>query len=197
LVIFVFYDRLFNKGGSNSDVDKAARREAAKATVAGEFLKSKAGGKKTILLCADGTQTNVQGKAFIEALNKSFGSVKVVELKPANPEGDTGISKKDVETALDQNKDAELIIFYGTTPEGFEFGDKLYFLFDTGSCDLAVIKKGIDDGKVLGIVLTQQNLKVKHSDPVEKDPKEAFKKRYILIDKGNIGSNAAYFPGAQ
>lgn len=193
LVIFVFYNQLSGGGAATDALEKACRKEAAKAVVAGKKLKSAAAGKKALLIMPNGSKESKQGQAFIKALTENYGQVTVDEPK-ANPESDIGITKKDIDEVLAKHKDAELVIFYNSLPEGYKAEDKkVYFLFDRGSGDGKQIKKDIESGKIIGIVLSQDKVTVKASDPVEKDPEEAFKKRYILIDKGNIGANAKYF----
>lgn len=197
LVIFVFYNQLSGGGTGGGAIDRAIRREEVKAIIVGKYLKEKASGKKTVIVCSFGTKDTKIGKAFLETFNKNYGDATLVELKE-NPDGGTGegVPLKDVEEALKEHKDAELIVFYGSTlPQDYKrlsTGKATYFLFEQGAASVAQIKRDIDSGKIIGIVLGQPN-PPKSKEKIEKDDKEAFDKRYLLIDKGNIGAHAEYF----
>ena len=193
LVIFVFYNQLSgNSSGSDSAIGKAIRREEIKANIVGKYLKEKMGGKKTVILCSSGTKESKLGKAFLEAFKKSYGDATEVELKPNNDEsGDVGdgIPLKDVEEALNGHEDAELIVFYVGLPKDYKKmkTKAAFFLFEQGAAEVKDIKSYITGGKIVGIITGQKN-PPKSKDPIEKDDKEAFDKRYILVDKGNLNS---------
>jgi len=197
LVIFVFYKQLSGDGSGSGAIDRASRREEVKAIVVGKYLKEKAGGKKTVIVCNFGIKDTKLGKAFLEAFKKNYGEVTEVELRE-NPDGGAGegVPLRDVEDALKEHKDAELIVFYGSTlPQDYRrlnTGKASYFLFESGAASVAQIKRDIDSGKIIGIVIGQAN-PPKSSEKVEKDDKEAFDKRYILVDKDNIASHAQNF----
>ena len=192
LVIFVFYNQLSGGGGDNSAIGRAIRREEVKASIVGAYLKEKMGGKKTVILCSSGTKESKIGGAFLGAFKKSYGEATEVELKPNNDEsGDVGdgIPLKDVEEALKGHEDAELIVFYVGLPKDYKKlnAKAAYFLFEQGAADIKDIKSLITSGKIVGIITGQKN-PPKTSDPIEKNDKEAFDKRYILVDKGNLNS---------
>ena len=198
LVIFVFYKQLFSDGSSGA-LENAMRKDYAKGAVAGEFLKSKAGGKKLLIVHTAGVKNDKMRTALNNALKETYGSLEIDETKDNSSEGDViPIVAKDVNEVLARHKDADVIAFMGVFPE--DFGQlkpgnpkAVFFLFDSGNADIAKIKKLIESDKVIGVIQPLKGSKVKYSDPVEKKETEAFAKRYILIDKAGLGGAAGYF----
>ena len=197
LVISVFYNQL-SGGGKSGALANAERREYAKGFAAGEFLKSKASGKKVLVICSANSKTSKIYQAMIKGIKEKFGDVIEEETKAKETEtGDDGVTVEDIKEVLAKQPNAEVIVFYGTLPANYDkIGTKAeFFLIDTGAADLQKVKKDIENGKILGtiVALPTSKTKLKPSDPVEKDPTEAFKKRYVLVDKSNVAANAEYF----
>ena len=111
--------------------------------------------------------------------------------KNSETESDEGVTVEEVKEVLARHTDAQVVIFYGTLPANYSRLDTKaeFFLFDTGAADTNRVKKDIEGGKILGVIVGKQNTGIKSSDPVEKDPTEAFNKRYILVEKSNIKNN--------
>lgn len=196
LVVFVFYNQL-SGGGKSSALEKAERREYAKGVKAGEFLKSKASGQKVLVISTANSKTSKIYQAFIKGIKEKFGDVTEDETKAKDSEGgdDGGVTADDVKEVLDKHADAQVIVFYGAFPGNYEKLDTKasFFLIDAGAADTAKVKKDIDGGKILGIIIAKSKTGIKPSDPVEKDPAEAFDKRYILVEKSNLPANKDNF----
>jgi len=186
-------------GGSDikNRIEMQARREASKGFAVGKMLPK---GKKTVLVVSPGNKDNLFIKRLKTAFEKQYGdTLEIVELElgKTSDYGDLTVTAKDVDKALAKAAGAEIILFYDTFPADYrKLGtyDKenvKYFLFDTGVADISRIGKEIksENGKIVGILMSRYNTGIKLSDPVEKDPQEAFDKRYIIIEKDNIDAN--------
>ena len=173
------------------------RREQAKGFAAGKFLAGNAEtkGKKLLVINSAGAKTNRYTQVLDNALKEQYGSLIEDEVKDNSSEGDfIAIKAKDIEEVLARHKDAEVFVFKDTLPEDYtKLKIKNIFLINSGSGDLKQIQKDIKSGKILGIIFTIKGVRIKSTDKVESNPEEAFKKRYILIHKGNVDANAAYF----
>lgn len=202
LVISVFYGQL-SGGTASGALANAERREYAKGFATGEFLKAQAGGKKLLLISSSGSKTAKMYQAFLKGLKEKYGDA-VLEDETKEKNVDTGesdgtISVDDIKEVLARpaNAGVELIVFYGTVPASYNKLDTKagMFFVDTGSADLRQVQKDLEGGRVLGVIVAMPTSKtnIKPSAPVEKDPVEAFKKRYILVDKANVKANEEYF----
>lgn len=194
LVIFVLYDQF---GGQGAIAVNQERRERAKGFAAGRFLAGNAEtrGRKLLIINAAGAKGNRYARALGEALRKQYGSLIEDEIRDNSPEGDFAAPRAaDIEEVLKRHPEAEVVAFRDTLPEDYaQLNLPKIFLFDQGGADPGQIRKDISDGRVVGVVFTRKGVRIKSTDKVEKDPGEAFDKRYILIDKGNLDANAAYF----
>lgn len=183
--------------GSKGVIKNYEKRERAKGFFAGKYLAGNAEtkGKKLLIVNSAGSATNRYSKVLTEALKEQYGSLIEDEVKDNSPEGDFVAPKaKDIEEVLKRHPEAEVVAFKDTLPEDYgRLKIKKIFLFNSGSADLRQIQKDIKSGKIAGIIFTIKGVRIKSTDKVESDPEEAFKKRYILIDKSNIDANAGYF----
>lgn len=183
--------------GAKGVIKNYERRERAKGFYVGKYLAANAEtkGKKLLIVNSAGSKTNRYSQMLTEALKEQYGSLIEDEVKDNSPEGDfVAPTAKDIEEVLKRHPEAEVVIFKDTLPEDYSrLKVKKIFLFNTGSADIRNVKKDIKSGKIIGIIFTQKGVRIKSTDKVESDPEEAFKKRYILIDKSNIDANAGYF----
>ena len=197
LVGYVVYS-LVGGGNMSSDtknrIEMQARREASKGFAVGSMLPK---GKKTALIVNPGNKENMFIKRLKEAFEKQYGgTLEIVELEFDNTldGSDITITAKDVDKALAKVADAEIILFYDTFPADYNRlstngkANVKYFLFGTAGADLARVGKEIKakNGKIIGVQLSLRDAKVKHNEPVEKDLKLAFEKRYIIITNANV-----------
>ena len=194
LVIYVFYDQF---GGQNGVTVNQERRERARGFVAGRFLAENEGtrGRKLLIVNGGGARNNRCTRALNKALKGQYGSLIEDEVAENSPDGDfIPPSAGDIEEILKRHPEAEVVAFRDTLPEDYgTLSVGKIFLFDRGSADLGQIRKDIAGGRISGIIFVRKGVRIKSSDKVEKDPVEAFDKRYILIDKSNLDANAAYF----
>ena len=198
LVGFVVWNQFFNKEIS-SRTTNAYRKEYAKGVGVGKFLKEKAAGKKVVIISQPGTKENKSYQELVRGLKESYGDVAEAETKQKNTEGGDGadeVTADDVKEAVAANSSADIFVFYGSLPRDYKKLDTkaAFFLLD-GVSDPAQNKSDVESGKIIGILVAMPTEKtgIKHSDPVEKNPDEAFKKRFVIVDKGNIKANEEYF----
>ena len=199
LVGFVVWNQFFNKEAS-SRTKNIYRREYAKGVGIGKFLKEKAGGKKVVIISSSGTKGNQGYMELVKGFKENYGDVTEAETEPKNTEGGDGndaVTLDDVKKVVAANSSADIIIFNGTLPGNYkDLNTKaLFFLLDNGSAELAQIKADIESGKIIGalVALSSDKSGIKPSDPVEKNPDEAFKKRYVIVEKSNLKANEEYF----
>ena len=144
-----------------------------------------------------GSKTSKQYQGFLKGLQEKYGAVTEDETKERNNEADggEGVTIDDVKEVLAKHTDAGIIVFYSFIPADYDKLDTkaVFFLSDTGSADPKKIKKDIEGGKILGVIIGKQNTGLKPSDPVEKDPAKAFEKRYVLVEKSNLKANDKLF----
>ena len=183
--------------GSKGVIKNYEKRERAKGFYAGKFLAGNAEtkGKKLLIINSAGAKDNRYTQMLNNALKEQFGSLEADEVKDNSPEGDFIAPKaKDIEEVLARHPGVEVVAFKDSLPEDYgrlKIGK--IFLFNTGSADTKQVMKDIKSGKIVGVIFTIKGVRIKSTDKVESDPEEAFKKRYILIDKSNVDANAAYF----
>lgn len=195
LVIYVLYDQFGRQNGVAANYE---RREWAKGFVAGRFLAASEGtrGRKLLIINSSGAGDNRYARALRGALKAQYGSLIEDEVKDNSPEGDyIAPAAKDIEEVLQRHPEAEVVAFADNTlPEDYgQLNVTKIFLFDRGSADLGQVRKDVAEGRIAGVILPRKGVRFKGTDKVETDPEEAFKKRYVLIDKSNLDANAAYF----
>ena len=189
LVVVTGCGRRFARiGGRKSAIENAVRKEEVKGNVVGNYLRNNFGNSNVVVVCSAGTSKSTLGKTFLKALEKNFNRyLGVVELKEDNWTGE-GASLKELEEALKEHEGVQLIIFYGgTAPANFEKlnTNAVFFFFEQGSCTNEQIRKGIKSGKVIGLLIGSPNAP-RANDPVENDDREAFHRRYIIVDRDNL-----------
>ena len=183
--------------GAKGVIKNYEKRERAKGFCAGKFLAGNAEtkGKKLLIINSAGSKDNRYTQMLNNALKEQYGSLEADEVKDNSPEGDFIAPKaKDIEEVLARHPGMEVVAFKDTLPEDYsrlKIGK--IFLFNTGSADTKQVMKDIKSGKIVGVIFTIKGVRIKSTDKVENDPEEAFKKRYILIDKSNVDANASYF----
>jgi len=184
--------------GSKGVIKNYEKRERAKGYAAGKFLANNADtkGKKLLIINSSGAKDNRYTKMLNEALKEQYGSLEEDEIRDlSSADGDFVPPKaKDIEEVLARHKDAEVVAFKDTLPEDYarlKIGK--IFLFNSGSADTKHVMRDIKSGKIVGIIYTIKGVRIKSTDKVESNPEEAFKKRYIIIDKSNVDANADYF----
>ena len=194
LVIYVFHDQFSRQ---NSIVVNQERRERAKGFVAGKFLAGgeDTKGRKLLIIGGAGSRDNRYARALGEALKDRYGTIVVDEVAENAPDGDfIPPTAKDVEAVLQRHPDAGIVAFRDTLPEDYgQLNIDRIFLFDRGGADLGQIRKDVAAGRIVGVIFPRKGVRIRSTDKVEKDPEEAFGKRYVLIDRNNLDANAAYF----
>ena len=167
----------------------------AKGFVAGEAIKSAKVSGKVLVVVNSGAKADKTNVELYKGLEKGLGATPVIEEIKDNPEIQEEPTPEMVNAVLAKHTDAKVIAFIGTMPEKFErlnIGAAKVFLFDYGYADLRTLKKAIEEGKIIGLLMNKEKAP-KTKDKLEKTDKEIFDKRFFIINKGNIAKYAEYF----
>ena len=192
LVVFVFYKQLGKS--STGALERQLKIYHAKGFVAGEAIKAKASGKVLVVVYA-GTKADKSMQKLFEGLEKGLGAKPVVDEIKIDPEIQEEATAETVNAVLAKHTDAKVIVFIGTLTEKFDrlnTGNAKVFLFDPGQADLRTLKKYIESGKIIGLMMSRENAP-RIKEPLENTDKEIFDKRYFIIDRDNIAQYAEYF----
>lgn len=200
LVGFVVWNQFFHKGDSDR-LTNAMKKEYVKGTGIGKFLKEKAGGRKVVIISASGVKESKTYQEFVRGIKEAYGDVTEAETKKKDGDGGDGndaITLDDIKEVVAANSSADIFIFNETLPRDYQDLDTKasFFVWGGSAENPAQIRADIEGGKIIGVLFAIPGDKsgVKPNDPVEKDPDEAFKKRYVIVDKSNLKDNGGYLP---
>ena len=173
---------------------------ASRGYVAADFLKGLKPGSKIVLIAEEDYATNETTKNLVEAIKKGYGSdnveVKTLDLpKSSDPNMEMPLSMrmkaKHFDEFIKNNEDAGIIMSVVGLPEDAprmkywkSAKDKrpiFFLLYDNGM--VSGISNLIHKGDIAGIVVSSPDANYEVDAP--RDPKEAFKIRYILVTKEN------------
>jgi len=196
---------LFGGSRSSGAVNNELAYQEARGTVAGEFLKGVASGKKLVIIAEPNYQNDKFAMQMIASFKKAYGTaeadIEAVEV-PANAE-EEGIPSSDyvtpkaIDALLAKHPDAGAVLFIGGLPENpqrmniFKGKERpAIMLIGRGGADSKFLVSKIKSGEIAGLVVGRP--KVKYSEPAASNYKKAFDFRYVLINKDNIDSNGDF-----
>ena len=171
----------------------------ARGVAAGNAIKAAGADGKVLVVFMNlnfGNKTNEGWDVTLKGMEEALGSRPVADgIDVENIEIEEGVTPAMVNAVLAKHADAKVIAFFGTLPEKFRdvnIGTARVFLFDSGCAEPSKLKKYIENGKIIGLMVVREDAP-RISAPLEETDKEIFDKRYFIINKGNIAQYAEYF----
>lgn len=193
------------KGGSNASLLKSEIKfYTSQGYESGRYLARKNGGKKVLFVADSGFETSANTRKLVDAFKKGYGSdnvvVDTVEL-PAERQNPNMplpmlMKAKDFDALLDKHPDCGIVVTIIGLPNDFQKmkfqqmpAEKRpdLFLIGLSSGRLPGLVDQVKTGMVTGVITT--NPDAQYDVPAPNDPAEAFKIRYLLIDRNNAEQN--------
>jgi hypothetical protein len=211
--IFMLY-KTGTFGNSNAGMIEAENHfYASQGFMAGEFIKKNIPDAKVLLIENEDFEKSNREKAFIDALKKGMGSDKVTAValellnKPKRPEGMPEdmpmmpmmemMTSKDFDATLNAHPGNNVIISVIGLPRDAKnmrlwrmSKDKRpkVILIGGGMGGSIKLAPAVKQGMISAVVVISPKAKF-DDEGAPSDFKEAFKKRYILVDKDNVEKN--------
>lgn len=202
--------RMNGSGSTDALIANEAKFFASQGSIGGDFIKSKFGSGKVVVIANEGYENDKRMPAFVEAVKESTGSSDVVLTTitlPAveNPEFAPPISERmtaaDFDALVNEHSDAAVVISLIGLPRD---APKLKLfknaqagkgpaLLIIGYADMRGLGKAIEVGAIAGMITVKKKA-VFNENPAPSDPKEAFALRYVLITKDNLSENQNLLP---
>lgn len=202
------------KGNSNAGMIESENRfYVSKAYVIGKFIVKNFPKAKVLLIENEGFEKNKRVQGFIEALKEGMGNnnVKAVALellnKPKRPEGMPAdmpmmpvmelMTSQDFDATINANSSCNVIISLVGLPRDAK-KMQLWRMPNATRPKLILVNSGVGGAIRLDAAIERGMISaVIGNSPTAKydgkrapyDLEDAFKKRYILIDKSNVGKN--------
>ncbi len=192
---------VFGLGGNSSILNREMKFYSSQGFATGRYLASIKGGQKVLILADQGYQNSSHLAKLVDAFKSGYGSdnVVVTSFDLTEEQKDAGeplymiMKAKDYDAILEQNSDCKIVISLVGLPSDSkkmkiwsQTGDdrQVIFLMSLPDEQISNLDKLIKAGSVAGVIISNPQAKYDVEPP--KDPAEAFKIRYVLVNQDNV-----------
>ena len=197
--IMLMKDQFSGSSASSSVIKQETAFYASQGYKVGDYFKATIPGQKVLVIAEPGFENNQQLQKLIDSFKEGYGSENVVVDTVTLPPGTEELQQplyvtmkaKELDELIEKHSDAKILLNLIGLPE-----DSRRLKFWNGSDHPAMVlinfQSGvvnnlpslIQKGQITGIVIPSRD--AKYDVPVPGDPLEAFKIRFVLVDKDNV-----------
>ncbi len=197
--IMLMKDQFSGGGASSSVIKQETAFYASQGYKVGDYFKAATPGQKVLVIAEPGFENNQQLGKLVEAFKEGYGSENVVIDTVTLPPGSEELQQpiyvtmkaKQLDELIEKYPDAKLILNLIGLPEdarrlkfwsGSDHPSMVLINFQSGVVNN--LSSLIQKGQITGIVIPSRD--AKYDVPAPGDPLEAFKIRFVLVDKNNV-----------